>query len=99
MAEIFLQAVSEACGKLLVAAWKIEKTVDFFAQMVIEARDNDALEIFLDSFCCELTGGADHAVDEQYRLGDMDVEHAVGAQADQAEFGILEGHRVAGCPT
>ena len=32
------------------------------------------------------------ASDEQQGLHHLDVEHAVGPQADEAEFGVLEGH-------
>lgn len=98
MAEIRLQPLLQPLGPFLVPAGQIENGVHVFAQKIIESRDNDLGQIFLKVAHVEGGHGADQRIDEQQRLHDLDVEQAVGAQADEAQFIILEGHRFAGAP-
>ena len=98
VAEVFLETLHEAAGKLLVAARELEDRVDRFAHEVVEPGDDGLAQVVLDLGGAEHALRADEAVDEQGRLQHLDAVDAVGPQADEAQLGVPEGDGVAGPP-
>ena len=84
--------------QLVVAGGQVEERIQGPAHVVVEARDDDLVEVVLDRIGADRTLGAHEGVDEQHRLHHLDVEDAEGPQADQPQLRVLVGHGVARAP-
>jgi len=98
MAEILLQSFTQACGPCFVSAGQVQDGVHVFAQVIIEPGDDDLAQIVAEVGHGKRGHGAHKRVDEEQRLHDLDVEHAIGAQTDESKLRVLEGHRLPGAP-
>jgi hypothetical protein len=96
--EIFLQPFLQPFGQLIVLARQIENGIEGFSHVVVEAGDDNAIQIICDLQSGVYALGSNEAVDEEYRLDHSHIEYAESTKANQAQLGILECHRVSGAP-